>query len=792
MKFSTKFVAATREFATFEKPIPAPCFRKEFTLGKASAASLTICGLGFYDLFINGQRITRGLLSSYIANPDDILYYDSYDLVPYLREGSNVIGVVLGNGMLNCFGGQIWDFEKARYRSAPKLALTLEAETDEGLVEFDAASGFVCTESPIYLDDIRIGEFYDATRELGDWTLPGYDAGSWREPISAETPRGVCRLCDADPIVATKELSPVDIFPGKIAMLPKLRQREFADLTPELLNQFPAGEENVEGFIYDFGLNGAGLCRLHIRDAVPGQKIVIQFGEKLVEGEDGKLGLDMRGMTFLPYRYDHRDIYICKGGDETYMPTFTYHGFRYALVTGISEKQATKDLLTYVVMNTDLQPRTTFSCSDEMTNKLWDAVITADLANFYHFPTDCPHREKNGWTGDAALSAEQMVMALTPERNFREWLHNIRAAMNEAGAIPGIVPTAGWGMAWGNGPAWDIVLVNLPYYTWLYRGDTQILRENATAIFRYIQYITTRRDENGLIHIGLGDWCAAGRRNVPQAPLEFTDTVICMDICKKASKIYEVLGMAAQRQFAETVWQELRDAARVHLIDTASMTALGRCQTTQAMAIYYDVFDNGEKPAAFRMLLTLIEKENGSFDCGILGLRVLFHVLSAYGRSDLAFRMITKTEYPSYGYQIAHGATTLWESFAREEASPSSRNHHFFGDIISWFVQNLAGLRVNPYQRDPNEIQFRPRFIEALDHAEAAYAAPAGTASISWKRDEAGILVQLTVPAGVKGELIVDEGWQTETGMGHVRVGSSCQIRLIPDDQLDTNSYSRD
>ncbi len=791
MKFSTKFIAATRGFSTFEKQIPAPCFRKEFTLPKVKAASLTICGLGFYELYINGHRITRGLLSSYIANPDDILYYDNYDLTPYLTEGANVIGVMLGNGMLNCFGGEIWDFEKARYRSAPKLALTFEAETVDGTVTFDAASGFVCTESPIILDDIRIGEFYDATKELGDWTMSGYPADNWREPISAETPRGTCRLCEADPILPTKELKPVSIFRGKIARHYDIHRNVIKGMSEEMMFSYPAGEENVEGFIYDFGLNAAGLCRLHIQNATPGQKIVIQFGEILVEGDDGKLGLDMRGMTFLPYRYDHRDIYICKGGDETYMPSFTYHGFRYALVTGIREEQATDELLTYVVMNTALRTRATFFCSDEVTNKLWNAVITADLANFYHFPTDCPHREKNGWTGDAALSAEQMVMALTPERNFQEWLHNIRAAMNERGAIPGIVPTAGWGFAWGNGPAWDIVLTNLPYYVWLYTGDTQILQENATAIFRYIHYITTRRDENGLIHIGLGDWCPAGRENVPQAPLEFTDTVICMDICRKAAKIYEVLGMKAQRQFAENIWQELRDAAREHLVDPASLTALGRCQTTQAMAIYYDVFDNGEKPAASAKLLSMIEKEGGSFDCGILGLRVLFHVLSAYGRTDLAFNLITKTEFPSYGYQIANGATTLWEAFMPVDAVPDSRNHHFFGDIISWFMQNLAGIHVNPYERNPNEILFHPRFIEALDHAEATYDTPVGQTAISWKREGVEILVSITLPAGAKGEFVTDDGWQMENGITHTRLNGSCTLRLIPETQQDIYSYRR-
>lgn len=785
MKFSTKFVAATREYSTFEKLVPAPLFRREFELGKVKSAEITLCGLGIYDLYINGQRITRGLLSPYLYNPDDILYYDNYDLAPYLTEGKNVIGVWLGNGMNDSFGGQVWEFDTARFRSAPKLALTFEAVLEGGeKVEFDSTSGFKCTESPIYCDDIRIGEFYDATKEVGDWSKPGYDDSGWRETIPAETPRGECRLCDVDPILPTKELKPVSIKPGRISLTFNHTHGMLANLPDEIMNGYPEGEEDQDGFIYDFGVNAAGLCRLHIKNAKPGQKIVMQFGEKL--SPDG--GLDLRGMTFLPHRYDHRDIYICKGGDETYMPRFTYHGFKYCLVTGIDESQATSDLLTYVVMNTSLKDRSHFKCSDDMANKLWDAAIVSDLANFYHFPTDCPHREKNGWTGDAALSAEQMVMALTPERNWREWMHNISKAMNDAGAIPGIVPTSGWGFAWGNGPAWDVILVNLPYFAWIYRGDLTIARENATAILRYINYITTRKDDKGLIHIGLGDWCPTARKGHVVAPLEFTDTVTCIDFCSKAAKLFEALGMKPQQTFAETVHDDLLKAARKYLIDFGSMNALGRCQTTQAMAIYYDIFTDAEKPIAFARLVELIEKNDGSFDCGILGLRVIFHVLSQYGRTDLAYRMITKTDFPSYGYQIAHGATSIWEDFRPETAAPNSRNHHFFCDYISWFMKNLVGINVNPYGNNAAEIRLAPKFIDALDYAEGDYDSIGGKVSVHWEREGEAIVYSFEIPAGVKAELVLPNGWKLDNGLTYLHISGKQSLRMINDSKRDSST----
>lgn len=781
MKFSTCFVAATKEFSTFEKPVNAPVFRREFQLDKVSSAELTICGLGIYELFVNGQRITRGYLSPYLYNPDDILYYDNYDLAPYLKVGANVIGIWLGNGMNDSFGGQVWEFDTARWRSAPKVALTFEAELENGeKLEFDSTADFKCTESPIYCDDIRIGEFYDARLELGAWTKPGYDDSSWRSTIPAEAPRGECRICDVDPILPTHELKPIEIRPGSITRDFTGTHGMLKNLPEEIMNGFDAGENVRDGFIYDFGVNAAGLCRLHIRNARPGQKIILQFAEILTDG-----GLDLRGMTFLPHRCNHRDIYICKGGDETYMPRFTYHGFRYCLVMGIDETQATEELLTYVVMNTSLKLRSHFKCSDEMANKLLDAALVSDLANFYHFPTDCPHREKNGWTGDAALSAEQMVMYLTPERNWREWMHNIEKSMNDAGAIPGIIPTSGWGFAWGNGPAWDIILVNLPFYAWLYRGDLTIARENATAIFRYINYITTRKDERGLMHIGLGDWCPAARHGSPAAPLEFTDTVMCIDICNKASKLFGALKMKPQQTFAETVRDDFMAAARKYLIDHNTLTALGRCQTTQAMAIYYDLFTEGEKPIAFARLIELIEKNNGSFDCGILGLRVIFHVLSSFGRTDLAYRMITKTDYPSYGYQIAHGSTAVWESFKLESEYPDSRNHHFFCDYISWFMKNLVGINVNPYEDDAARIRFAPKFIDALDSACGDHASVGGIVSAAWVREGEDILYTVEVPSNVKADIVLEPGKKFDDGLTVKEVWGKQTLRIIDDAKYD-------
>ena len=757
MELSTKFICATREYATFEKFVPAPYFRRKFMLeGRPQRACLSICGLGFYELYVNGAQITKGALAPYISNPDDLLYYDIYEISEYLEPGENVIGILLGNGMQNPIGGAVWEFDAAGWRSAPKLALALLLETQSGeMVRITADESFRTCASPIIMDDLRAGEFYDARQEAWGWNLPGFDDSSWGYALPAQTPGGEAVICRAEPIVVTKKLEAVAVRKGRISRFPNTREN-----LPVIE---PLDDESAEeGWLYDFGLNTAGVCALKVRGE-RGQKIVLQFGELL----DSEGGLDLRAMMFLPKRFNHRDIYICKGdGEETYRPSFTYHGFRYCLVTGITEQQAQKGLLTCEVMNSRLLARGGFSCSDETANALWDAAVVSDLSNFYYFPTDCPHREKNGWTGDAALSAEQMLCCLSVENSFREWLRNIRKAQTPEGALPGIVPTAGWGFDWGNGPAWDCALCFLPYYTWVYRGDRQILEENADAIFRYLEYLRGRCDDRGLLEFGLGDWCHAGRpSDDPKAPLAVTDTLIGMDICDKARRIFEVLQRPLQKEFPEKLYDSLHQAAREHLICRETMTVLGECQTSQAMALYYQLFKEDERGRAFAVLLSMIEENRCCMDVGILGGRVLFHVLADYGEAELAFRMITQTKFPSYGGWIAQGATSLWESFQNLGDVPDSKNHHFWGDIISWFIKNLAGIIVNPYGNDCRHVELRPRFLRSLTHAQAHYDTVAGTVSSAWERKADGrILWKVEAAYGCSGCMRLPERYCFEDG----------------------------
>ncbi|MBQ9543865.1 MAG: family 78 glycoside hydrolase catalytic domain, partial [Clostridia bacterium] len=720
-------------------------FRKTFLLpAGAEKVSLSISGLGFYRLYLNGRELTKGLLAPYISNPDDIVYFDEYDLKDRIKSGEkNVLGFQLGNGMVNAPGGEIWDFDKASFRSAPKLSFALET----GGKRIEADESVKTAPSPLYFDDLRAGARYDARREIPGWNQPDFDSSSWKNSLVCEPPKGEKRVCEAPPVVVTNRLFAKEIRPGSAA-----------EYTPRHdVPVYHAPEDKLDprtGFLYDFGVNNAGTVRLKIRGKA-GQRVILRFGEYLTDGR-----LDFNNINYYPEGFAQQDVYILKGGEEeVFEPCFTYHGFRYCLVSGIEEEQATKDLLEFLVCTSAPEVRGGFICSDETANTLYEMCDASDRSNFYYFPTDCPHREKNGWTGDASLSSERMLMTMNVRESYTEWLRNIRAAQRADGAVPGIVPTGGWGFEWGSGPDWDQVLAVLPYFSYIYTGDKKILEENADAIMKYLRYAASKRNEEGLVEYGLGDWCPIHGHRKPS--LKFTDSVTIMAFADRAAFIFGVLGQDENKAYAEKLYGEMRAAIREKYIDPSTLAADTVCQTSQAMGLYYGLFDDCEKIKAFGVLLDVIHKGGDFLDTGMLGARVIFHVLSDFGQSALAYKMITRSEYPSYGFFIKMGLTSIPECFCRPEKGNYSRNHHAFCDIKNWFISCVAGLRFNPSRRDTASVLIKPAFIPGLDFAEAFYESPSGKIKVRWERKNAkdgGITLALTSPDSVSYKIVLPDG----------------------------------
>lgn len=734
MQLKEKFIRATENYNTLDDHVPAYYFRGSF-LSDGGEAKLTIAVCGLYELYFNGKKLTRGLLSPYISNPNHMVYYDEYRITP--EKGENVVGVILGNGFQNNPGGHIWDFHIADFRSAPKFALEV---TRGAQTLLESGTGFKIMESPVRSDDYRFGEHYDANYEIPGWCEPGFDDAAWGSALKAEAPLGELRLADVEPIVKECELTPVAIT--------------------------PCGN----GYIYDFGQCNSGVCRLLIRGE-KGQKIELRHADTLKDGD-----LDLGRVWFVRENWEHDkdivhlDTYVCKGdAEEVYEPSFTYHGFRYVRVNGITAEQAVPELLTYLVYHTKLNDRGGFACSDDVANQLQTLTRRSIVSNFHHFPTDCPQREKNGWTADAALSSEAAMLNFDPERNYREWLRNIRKAQTEEGKLPGIVPTGGWGYHWGNGPAWDSVMTYLPYFVYIYRGETEMIEESVDAFVKYLGYLRSRCDENGLLAIGLGDWCHVGGIE-PKAPLIVTDSVITMDLANKMADMFTAVGREEEAAFARLEAEKYRSAIHAYLIDPETLVAKGACQSSQAMCLFYGVYEEEERQQAFEVLLKLIHDQDDHIDLGVLGGRVIFHVLTEFGYSDLAYKMITREDFPSYGNWLKQGATTLWESF--HPKGTDSMNHHFWGDISAWFIKCIAGIRLNPGKHDVNTVEICPNFINALDHAEAYHLAPGGKILSAWQRQGERILLTLEIPGGMQAAAKLPVGYRFENGEQQMAVAT--------------------
>ncbi len=753
MNFPNKFFRATDTYNTYEKHINAPYIRKAFELAKVKKAEIIVSGLGFYDIWVNGRKITKGLLAPYISNPDDIVYFDKYDVTELLSEGKNAVGLMLGNGMQNCHGGRVWDFDIARFRNIPCFAFSLRTENADGTeTVIDADESFLCHPSPIIFDDLRSGAFCDANLEIDGWNMPGFDDSGWCAVKPAENPRGEYRICQADPIKVRKEISPVEI--KKVTLSKYFHNRE----NMRLDTQFKFDFRGKKGIMYDFGVNTAGIFRLKIKGK-KGQKIFIQLCEVMTKS--GEPSYENTG-SFYPDGYGQTCYFVCSGKEDVFEPPFTYFGFRYAIIYGLEEEQIIPETLTLLAANTYFEERGGFDCSDPVMNALGRMSRVSDLANFYYFPTDCPHREKNGWTGDAAVSAERIILTLTPEKSYREWLRNICKSQAPDGSLPGIIPTGGWGFEWGNGPAWDNVLTELCWQIYRMRGDLEPAKECSEAMLRYLSYISQVRRYDGLVEIGLGDWLQPGRgAGDPTAPLYITDSVISMYIAEKSYKLFDALGLEMHRDFAEKLYKSLRNSIRKNLINFNTMTVASRTQTAQAICIYYGVFEESEKYAACKVLLDLVHEADDHIDCGIIGLRTIFHVLSDMGEGALAYKMITRKDFPSYGMFIDYGYTCLPEDFLTpdEIEHPNSLNHHFLGDYVSWFIQRVAGIRVNPRGISPCDFSICPDFIPCLDSASAFYDAPCGRVEVKWEKKNDSAVLDIVCPDEATGFISLPDGW---------------------------------
>lgn len=699
---------------------PAPLFRRKFFIPDdetCTRARLAVCGLGYGYYYLNGKRVSEDLFTAPISDYRKTLWYNCYDVTALIKAGENVAGVIAGNGFYNESLDTPWNLNKAEWRDQPKFIYNLEIYTDKKSYRVVSDENWKTSmESPVTYHQIHNGEYFDATKYDKQWNMLQFDDSNWTAAVIDDNPpTGIFRECLCEPI--------------REAELFKTRN----------IIQTERGTS-----IFDIGQNISGYIRLSIRQP-RGTKITIRYGEQLTD----RFEIEYNNMNlFYPTSSFETDSFVCSGGDDTWSPMFAYHGFRYIELDGL-QTHPNAEMVAGVFVHQAVKETSDFECSDNMLNQIYKNGKISTLSNLFYMPTDCPTREKLGWTNDAQASANQMYMNFDIRELFKKWMVDIDDSINDEGSLPGIVPSSGWG--YGCGPVADGILFEIPYKHYLFTGDDSLLMNHYEHFQRYLQYMRRNRDENGYIAFSLGDWAGPFEdMSVSGTSKHFISSVFYIHFLRITGMTAERLNLLSDQEALQTELQH-----SVTLFQSQYIKYDGTCliseQTAIAMVICYHLYDNLQ-PLKSQLLEEVI-KHQYHHHCGMVGLRHLYYALDTCGCSDIAYRIITREGYPGYALWLSQGATTLWETWQPY----NSKNHHMYSDVLYWFMSSLLGIKLNAEEPGFRSVVISPAFVEGLNYCKGWVETVSGRIMVSWEKnmDREEIFFSIKIPEGVRAVLYI-------------------------------------
>lgn len=720
---------------------PAPLLRRTFNLrGPVQRARVYVSGLGYYALSINGRPIGDRILDPAFTRYDRRVLYATHDVTSVLRAGRNAIGVILGTGWFNCHTRAVWNFHQAPWRMSPRLLLQLHLEYADGKSEtLVTDESWKIGPGPIVFDSIYGGESYDARLEQPGWDTPSFRDASWDNARNLTAPAGRLSAQRMPPIRLQKPLEAVAVT------------------------------EPAPGvFVVDFGKNIAGVAEL-TASGPPGLRIEWRYGERL--GPDGRLethDIDQHIKSQGKEQRFQTDSYTLRGtGTERWHARFTYHGFQYLEVTGI---RPSRDTFRALPLHSDIPRLGTFLCSDDRLNKIQAAAQRSFLNNFQGLPTDCPHREKNGWTGDAHLAAEQANFNFLPVTVHAKWVQDLADEQRPDGELPGIVPTAGWGYEWGNGPAWDSALLLIPRDAYTYFGDTDMFERHYDAMRRYVDYLTSKSD-HGIVSIGLNDWAPWKT----QTPADITSTAYYYVDTRIVAQAARLLGHAQDAARYGALADDIRRAFQQRFFHADTSTYGNGSQTSLSCALYQELVEPQHRAKVVERLVESVDHSAGHIDTGILGAKYLLNTLLDHGRGDLAYKIVTQTNQPGWLWWIGQGATTLWEQWNGTE----SRNHIMFGDVSAWFYKGIAGINPDPLAPGFRHFTIKPNPWGDLTWARAEYDSIRGRIISDWRLTDGVFRLRLTVPANTSATVHLPARPGAQVREGRQDIGHSQDLRFL-------------
>jgi alpha-L-rhamnosidase len=686
-------------------------YRRVYTLDQeVERARAYICGLGYYELYINGRKVGDRVLDPAFTAYDKRALYSTYDVSDYLQKGKNCIGVIVGNGWYNMHTEAVWNFNQAPWRDTPQfiLQMPVEYKDDSNNEMLVSDESWTVNTGPIVFDCIRNGEVYDARKEVPGFEKACYKMLDWPGVRVVESPTKSLEAQQNPPIRVTEDMKPKSISEPKPGV-----------------------------YVVDMGQNFAGWVKLKAK-APAGTKVDLKYGERLYD--NGTVNQEQIAKYVKHPRFQ-KDTYIFKGeGTEVYEPRFMYHGFRYVEISGLPAKPSLDDI-TGRVVHTDFPSAGRFECSNELLNKIQEAARWSYRSNFHGYPEDCPHREKNGWTADAHLASGLGMWNFFNVSAYEKWINDFPDVREgpEKRFFPGIVPTAGWGYEWGNGPAWDIAYILIPWGLLNFYGDQDIVEKHYSVMKDYVAYLGTVAEDH-IVKYGLGDWVPAKTTT----PNELTSTFCYYyDARLLSAMAYQLNKQADARRYADLA-QQIKKAFNRTFYDKEKGYYEPGSQTAQACALYGGLVNEDQKEKVLNYLIEDIRKQDYHLDTGVLGAALVLEVLEDEDKVDIVYEIVSRDTYPSWGYWIEQGATTLWEDWKGE----ASRNHVFFGFVSDTFCNALAGIRLVSGYHAFHRIRIKPGIVKGLDWAKADYDSIAGQISSYWKGKPGDYVLNVTIPAG--------------------------------------------
>ncbi|MDR0814626.1 MAG: glycoside hydrolase family 78 protein [Bacteroidales bacterium] len=702
---------------------PAPYFRKEFTAAKKiKSARAYIAVAGLYELYINGERIGDHRLDPAVTKFDRRTLYVVYDVTQALQNGKNAIGVLLGNGWYNHQSITIWYYHLVPWRDRPAFCMDLRITYEDGTVETIASNqSWKTSLSPLVFNNIFTGEHYDARLEQPGWNTVGFDDSQWKGIFIRTAPSQRIISQQFHPIRNTEKI-------------PVATMKKVDDLT----------------YLFDLGRNIAGVSELRVQGAA-GTEIRLLHGETL--GDDGLPNMEHLSGFHRPEDDSDpfgTDIFTLSGkGEESFMSRFNYKGFQYVKVTASEPITLTEESLTGWFMHTDLPAVGNIETSNPLINKIWWATNNSYRSNMHGYPTDCPHREKNGWT-DAHLIVETGLYNFDGITIYEKWLADHRDEQQPNGLFPSKIPSSGDGYTWANGIDWTSSIAVVPWNIYLFYGDSRLLIASYEHIKRLVDRVTDSSPD-GLTSWGLGDWVPYNSK----ASVELTSSIYYYADAQILTKTACLLGNKKEENKYAALSAKIKDAINDKYLDREAGTYREGFQTGLSMALFWGVVPDDMKTKVASTLAAMVKKSDYHLDVGELGSKTLLNALSENGYGDIAYRVASQKTVPSWGYWLVNGATTLYEDWtnAAVNGHAGSLNHVLFGEIGAWFYKALGGIHPDPEKPGFKNILLQPNFVAGLNYSKTSYDSPRGLIVSNWERKGSTVIYQVTVPANATATL---------------------------------------